>query len=484
MENKVIKKKAYSLTEVLITMFVLMLIVLLSAPAFTRKKTIKQRPHGVWECKLVNGRHVSTTNVSGATPVTADEGDYCTFNPQPSADSYSITVVADGGGGASGASAVQDAVSYGETSGYKVENPGNYDILVVGGGGGGSAKLKNYGGYGGSAGQINISRNRSLSKGYYVLKAGAGGRAGGTPPVADNDGSDGDIDVGEICHVSSGNSWRNICNGGDGETSSIYKVGGGLEMTASGGKGGGQNSSTASNSDNTYCTSRRGGYISGGKIFKSGNGGSSSNCYIAREIIGYPSSYTSTFGHGGNGTTTMYAEPGYNGVVILVSSSFYAGGGGKRGGVAYMTLKKINDPVKVYVGRGGAGATVENISGEPGENSAFGNYLTAKGGNGGQVKAKNSSSTTSGISGENGAQSPYGGILAGGSSACDSSAMNGKNDMDTDNGYVDATDSNYGAGGGGGGAWSHRANSTSCSISQKWGKGGRGAPGYVRIEWN
>ena len=48
-------------------------------------------------------------------------------------------------------------------------------------------------------------------------------------------------------------------------------------------------------------------------------------------------------------------------------------------------------------------------------------------------------------------------------------------------GRVKAGEKQYGAGGGGGGALSAK---DSCGLERKWGKGGRGMPGYVRVEWN
>lgn len=466
---------AFSLTEVLITMFILMLIVIAAGPVVTKKVIKKPKPHGVWECKLVNGVHVATISLDGGTPSGAGSSEeHCLFEPQPSAENYTVTVVGGGGGGASGATAVQDAASYGEAVGYNVEADGLYDVLVVGGGGGGSARYKGLGNLGGSAGEI-YAQEESLSKGYYILDAGMGGKAGGN---ADGDTGDDGASAADKCVALPGTSspsWKDVCDGGDGEPSKFYKVGGGTNIEVRGGYGGKKNTSTSqADNDTNGCVCRKAIGSSGGKIIN-GCSNSAWNCKKTREIVGNSSQM---YGHGGNGTTTDMAFPGFAGIVLLRSATFYAGGGGHQGSVAYMNIKKFKnkEPIKVTVGRGGAGATVENTNGEQGENSSFGNFITAKGGQGGEIKAKSDSNKENGLSGESGYESPYGGTLSGGSASCD--ALNGTNDMDTDDGYVNAGSTTYGAGGGGGGAFSHKSD---CG---KWGKGGRGMPGYVRVEWN
>ena len=49
---------AFSLTEVLVTMFVIMLLIIASAPMITKKNAKNKAPHGTWECYLDdNGKH-------------------------------------------------------------------------------------------------------------------------------------------------------------------------------------------------------------------------------------------------------------------------------------------------------------------------------------------------------------------------------------------------------------------------------------------
>ena len=467
---------AFSLTEVLITMFILMLIVIASGPVVTKKVIKKPKPHGVWECRLVNGVHVATISFDGGTPSGAGSSEeYCLFEPQPSAENYTVTVVGGGGGGASGATAVQDVASYGQSIGHYVEEKGFYDVLVVGGGGGGSAKYKDLGNLGGSAGGVDARENVELKQGYYILDAGLGGKAGGTML----DESDSDVVEDKCVELPNTNSpdWKDICDGGDGQPSKLYKVGGGTNIEVRGGYGGKKDIDTSrADNDLDGCLCRAANGYQGGYLF---NGCTNTmplqSCKKARDILG---NSTQMFGHGGDGTATDVAHPGFTGIVLLRSATFYAGGGGHQGSVAYMNIKKFKnkEPIKVTVGRGGAGATVENTNGEQGENSSFGNFITAKGGQGGEIKAKSASDKENGLSGESGYESPYGGQLSGGSASCD--ALNGTNDMDTDDGYVNAGSTTYGAGGGGGGAFSHK------SECGKWGKGGRGMPGYVRVEWN
>lgn len=474
MKNTKIISNAYSLTEVLVTMFIMMMIVIVAAPVVTKKQVKRNKPHGVWECKLdENNVHISTMSIDKTATTTTTEGAYCTFTPPASSENFSITVVGGGGGGASGATATKDAVSYGAPIVYRIETAGYYDVLVVGGGGGGSASYASQGNYGGSAGKVAVQQNTYLASGYYTLEAGVGGKAGGNPDLETaNTTTETPSECGET-------SWTDDCNGGDGKESKIYSASG-YSLSAEGGKRGGRYSSDGAN-DTDGCYTRKGYRPGGGKIFNGGGGASTSKCGIARQMLSSAAS-TATFGHGGNGSTTRNAYPGYNGIVMIMSSAFYGGGGGKQGNVGYMTIKHLKKPVKVYVGRGGDGATVENTMGMAGENSSFGNYISAKGGQGGEIKALSSTSKTSGINGEAGSESPYGQSLAGAAGTCSAEGLNGTNNMSQNNGYTVATSGQYGAGGGGGGAFSHRT--TSCNLSQKWGYGGRGAPGYVRVEWN
>lgn len=468
---KVKSAKAFSLTEALITMFVVMIVVLAASPVVTKKQIKNKRPHGVWECKLnENMEHYTVLTMEGETPLKSNPSDHCEFAPQINAESYSITVIGGGGGGASGTTFSVDSASYGNSVGFKVPAGGEYDILVVGGGGGGSAKLGTNGNRGGGAGGVEIREKQNLKQGdYLVLEAGVGGEAGGTPEVSNVD-QDSEED-GDSC--TTGN-WRDICNGKDGNPSRIYIFSTGSQIKANGGAGG-KASGNASYGTPYKCSTQSPNGSTGGRIFSDGD------CTAAQNFLKTSNIKAAKFGHGGDGSSTETGNPGYNGLVMLISSSYHAGGGGSRGSTAYMTLKKINNTINVYVGKGGAGAVNEDTNGEQGENSSFGHYITAKGGAGGTIKAFSATSKTGVLQGEKGGSSPYGGSLNGGTS---SDEIHGLNKMDTNNGFAVAGDSTYGAGGGGGAARSRFNCSASNAYAGCWGQGGRGMPGYVRVEWN
>lgn len=472
---------AFSLTEVLVTMFIIMLLIIASAPMITKKNAKNKNPHGVWECYLdENGKHVSKTTMDGQSSSTKSEGDYCLFKPQTNAKVYTVLVIGGGGGGASGTAYAVDAASYGSSVSYTAEASGEYKILVVGGGGGGSATIGGQGNRGGGAGGVKYE-TRTLNKGdLCVLEAGMGGVSGGS---ADPDA---ESTTGEIDESCTGTTWKDVCNGKDGKSSKFYLYGDySNPIEATGGKGG-TNNKVGDPGDGQCGSMARASGSRGGRLFSDGN------CSYTKEFMNSVNSggaTTVTFGHGGDGSTTEDAYPGRNGVVMLISGSHHAGGGGKRGSTAYMSLNKITDEVKVYVGQGGAGAITEDTNGEQGQNSAFGYYVTAKGGTGGKARYKSAGADNSALPGEEGAISPYGGSLAGGGTSCSAESMNGKNDMGTNNsidkdkrGIKAAGPTEYGAGGGGGSSFSKV--STSCTIDERWGRGGRGMPGYVRVEWN
>ncbi len=480
--NNIKTINAFSLTEVLVTMFIIMLLIIASAPMITKKNVKNKNPHGVWECYLDdNGQHVSKTTLDGQSPTTKSEGNYCVFEPQTNAKVYTVMAIGGGGGGASGTSFAVDAISYGSPVSYTIQANGLYKILVVGGGGGGSARAGLAGNMGGGAGGVNLVE-KNLKKGdLCTLEAGAGGVPGGSAdPEAEN--------LPEEDESCSGTTWKEVCRGKDGKSSKFYIYGDySNAIEATGGKGGGQYLSDAGVSGDPACgSSANASWYEPGKVFSGGN------CDKTKDFMESTSSGGNvdvTFGHGGGGSTTEDAYPGRNGVVMLISSQYHSGGGGKRGSTAYMSLNKITDEVKVYVGQGGAGAITEDTNGEQGQNSAFGYYITAKGGEGGRTRYKSSSLEWGGLDGENGAMSPYGGVLSGGTDSCSAEAMNGKNDMGTNNsidkekrGIKAANATNYGAGGGGGAAFSK--NSAVCKMDERWGRGGRGMPGYVRVEWN
>ncbi len=481
---------AFTLTEVLITMFVIMLLIIASAPMITKKNIKNKAPHGVWECFLdENGNHVSVKTINGATQPSETRSDYCIFEPQENAKEYTVTVIGGGGGGASGTSFAVDAASYGNSAIYVAEASGKYRVLVIGGGGGGSASINNEGNRGGGAGGVQY-KEYAMDKGdMAVLEAGMGGVSGGSvdPDAETADGSSGSTEE-EVDETCTGTTWKDVCEGKDGKTSRFYIYGDySNALEATGGEGG-KRSGDAQQGEPKCGNGGKATSFLGGKIF------GTSCAYVEDYMNAVKTSDNNVvFGHGGEGSSTADAYPGRNGVVLLISDGHHSGGGGKRGATAFTKIEKITDNVKVYVGQGGAGAIYEDSNGEQGESSAFGYYITAKGGEGGTHRF-DSINGLQGLKGEEGAISPYGGTRpAGGSGTCSEEGLNGTNSMGTKDpleitddelktlGRVKAGTDQYGAGGGGGGALSAK---DSCGLERKWGKGGRGMPGYVRVEWN
>lgn len=461
---------AFSLTEVLVTMFIIMLVIIASAPMITRKNAKNKAPHGVWECYLkADGSHESKTTIDGQASKTDDSGgDYCTFDPPANAKIFTVMVIGGGGGGASGTAFSMDKASYGSAAGYTIPADGQYSVLLVGGGGGGSAYLGNKGAKGGGAGGIKIYTANYKKGQYVVLQAGMGGDKGGTPDPEVEEQNDPTSDQSE-CDGAVNTPWKDICKGKDGEPSKLYVYSSNTTIEVEGGKGG-KDYSTGANGHSDIGAQTNANGDKGGKI--------NYNHDKLSSFINSDDKSAALFGNGGVGIRGPNGGQGVNGIVMLVSTAYHAGGGGKRGTTAYTSLDKITDQVKVYVGKGGAGATTEDTNGEQGENSSFGYYVTAKGGEGGIARAESSYGTTGGINGLEGAMSPYGGTLQGGTT----SNLNGQNNMAQNDGYAAASETQYGAGGGGGAALAR--SSASGSSKDRWGKGGRGMPGYVRVEWN
>ena len=454
---------AFSLTEVLVTMFIIMLVIIASAPMITRKNAKNKAPHGIWECYLdANGKHVSRTTIDSQSPQESSGGDYCVFEPQQNAKNYTVMVIGGGGGGASGTAFSMDAASYSTVVGYRATADGDYLVLLVGGGGGGAALTKGdwKGARGGGAGGILRTTVNLDKDDYVVLEAGMGGAGGG---------GDAETEGETACPTEPTGRWNDACKGEDGNPSKLYIYSTNQTLTAEGGKGGSQNIGAAGTP--THSAQKAAGYKLEGKI--------DYNNAALKDFINADDKSAVSFGFGGRGILGDTGGNGRPGVVMLISNSHHSGGGGKRGTTAYTSLEKITDQVKVYVGKGGAGAVTEDTNGEQGENSSFGYYVTAKGGEGGKIRHE-STSLSQPLQGGEGAISPYGGSteLAG----TTMNNLDGKNDMDVNEGYVKASETQYGAGGSGGSSLQRMG--TTGSSSGRWGKGGRGMPGYVRVEWN
>ena len=138
--------KGFSLAELLVAMTIVVLVICMLTPTFIKKKSKGNKPGGSWECFLQEYPDGSTTHVSITTKEDGSktqkmEGPYCLFKPVVSVDEYLVTVLGGGGGGASGNSLAYDAISYGEAVGFRIDQAGVYDLIVIGGGGSGSAYM-------------------------------------------------------------------------------------------------------------------------------------------------------------------------------------------------------------------------------------------------------------------------------------------------------------------------------------------------------
>ena len=420
---------AFSIAEVLVTMLVVSLVVVMSMPVITRKKLNANArvEGGFWECKLnSNGQHVSSDGTGT---------DKCVFTPPSGVKEYSILVIGGGGGGAAGSDNNFRLSSYGQPVTGEIPVTATYKWLLVGGGGGGASHYNSVtstacnGGAGGFA-----SGSLQLSQGVQVHVAAGAGGSGGYSPISNTDSAS--------SAMSGMESVLTVVNSGS--------------YSANGGSAG--DSTKTSNCANRFL--------------------SSSYLNQINEFTDLSTS-ASHFGRGGLGNNFgNKADTGNNGVALLKGDILTGGGGGKAGEVVYKSMKALPSQVVVKVGAGGAGGREKGADGEQGQPSAFGNYAVATGGAGGKAAAKTDGDASS-IDGEEGEESPLGGKLDKGSGK-----TNAKNDMDVNDGFAVAPSDKYGAGGGGGGFKQLVGRPLPGVDNYGFGKGGRGASGYVRVEWN
>lgn len=413
---------AFSIAEVLVTMLVVSLVVVMSMPVITRKKLNANArvEGGFWECKLNSNGQHVSSDGTGT--------DKCVFTPPSGVKEYSILVIGGGGGGAAGSDNNFRLSSYGQPVTGEIPVTATYKWLLVGGGGGGASHYNRVtstacnGGAGGFA-----SGSLQLSQGVQVHVAAGAGGSGGYSPISNTDSAS--------SAMSGMESVLTVVNSGS--------------YSANGGSAG--DSTKTSNCANRFL--------------------SSSYLNQINEFTDLSTS-ASLFGRGGLGNNFgNKADTGNNGVALLKGDILTGGGGGKAGEVVYKSMKALPSQVVVKVGAGGAGGREKGADGEQGQPSAFGNYAVATGGAGGKAVAKTDGDANS-IDGEEGEESPLGGKLDKGSGS-----TNAKNDMDVNDGFAVAPSDKYGAGGGGGGY-------KKLGTENNFGKGGRGASGYVRVEWN
>lgn len=424
---------AFSIAEVLVTMLIVALVVVMTMPVITKKKlnVAAKIESGFWECTIDgNGKHQGSTD---------SDHSYCIFTPPKDVKvrEYSILVIGGGGGGAAGNDSNFALSSYGNSTSAEVPIAANYKYLLIGGGGGGASHYNrvNYTACNGGGAQIT-SGTLKLAKGAQVhLTSGLGGLGGYT--------AIGNHDSDEVAIPG---------------LKSILTVDGVGTYSAEGGTAGDANKTT-------NCASRT---LASGSLEQ------------ITEFTELDLNAASLIGVGGLGNVRgNKGDTGNNGLAVIKSDILTGGGGGSAGEVVYKTMKTLPDRVIVKVGQGGAGGIASGEDGFQGQPSAFGNYAIATGGKGGKAGAKIVGNVGS-IDGAEGEASPLGGKLNVGSGA-----VNAKNDMDVNNGFVVTASDKYGAGGGGGGYKQliGRPMPNDETI-YGFGKGGRGASGYVRVEWN
>lgn len=491
MKNKNVKFnkfRAFTLTEIMITMLIVMVVIIASLSVVAKKTTNTKNAYGYWECYInQNGLPESTLSINGTNEVikTYDAAHpYCIFDPPSDAANFAITAIGGGGGGASASVSSQDAISLGNTVLYAPLISGKYSLIVIGGGTGspawtqtnypsGDGALNNYIGCPGQAivKDNNIQLDKSMN---YVLKAGAGGE-GGT--------YDYDSDPKET----------QPNNGNESKFFQMYGDKYGVNTTAKGGIWD-KNYYKRQQLNSYFCS----GYTNintvnqGNYMYKTAN-----------EMMGY-TSYNAKYGLGGEGTSTDTGKSGYNGIVMIISNFFFSGGGGNAGNISFRVVEKLSDHLKVTIGPGGDGGVNENSSGNSGETTiidkvkidnagnivpnASSRLMTAQGGDGGRIRLGGSSSNMYlTLTGAPGFASPLGDKLNPGCNV--NKPLNGCNDMDLNKGISNVLNKNlFGAGGAGGSAKSKNNQNNNCTVANKyqpcWGKGGKGTPGYVRIEWN
>ena len=179
---------------------------------------------------------------------------------------------------------------------------------------------------------------------------------------------------------------------------------------------------------------------------------------------------------------------GLAGIVLLRYNMLFSGGAGKAAQPVRPAVVPSMKKLEATIGRGGTGAVNLNSNGGRGGSSYVTIYAsdrttpyTAAGGSGGvsQWKTTASASETGILSGQIGETSLVK-LLKSNATGGIPGYYNNDGGKSPDGQAMPYKDRNYfGAGGGGGGA----KGSSGAASEEIWGKGGKGAPGAVIIEW-
>lgn len=210
-KNAIVATNAFSLAEALITLLVICVIAIASAPVITKKHRAKLNlPHGVYACywngdNLVAKYIINGQESDGKVVFDSEEQRYgCEFNPPTNAKNFVATIVGGGGGGA-GAGIMTGSRMFTQNTTKTIEEPAYYQFLVAGAGGsGGSVWMRKSHcsnaktGWAcsgtGSPGAVVVSNYKFLPKGTQVnVVIGAGGSGANIGAHAGYDGGDSSV---------------------------------------------------------------------------------------------------------------------------------------------------------------------------------------------------------------------------------------------------------------------------------------------------
>lgn len=478
-------KSGFSLAEALITMLIVMMVAILSTEVIAKRSVKNYSIRGHWECiydpvtKKYSQKSIHYDGATGEFGEVLIDNTGCVFHPQPNAKSYIVNVIGGGGGGASSSSDNDYVYANTNIRSFVPEFDGQYEVVAVGAGGNrGYQPCGSYSG-GGGAGQVSYGKFDLVKENVYTLVPGVPGVYEKSDPGAsyfkhnETDllsaapGRKGQArDQDHFIGMQVDCRWRSVTTAGTSQSPNI-----GIKPFA-----GDPSYDSRSFTPGEICRVSDAKFVCADTVYPEGS--ANRNAVDFLEVIGNVSAGKGCNGGGDN-------ESSNYGMVAIRYAGLYAGGGGKAGNHVLKTIKKITDDVTVRVGNGGRGAYVEYSHGMQGEPTLFGDLVVAPGGMGGLTRAVTGPADDKDafLLGANGGKSVFGGFQSSGPSVGD---LNGRGDMDNDiDGLVVPEDDQYGAGGGGGSA-------KYCSSEEKidtekrrdcWGKGGRGMPGFVSVEW-
>ena len=493
------KKRGFSLAEAMITILIIGIISLLSVPVAKKMVRKDNNPNkGTWMAtRNSNGEAVywkkgmgnkdnpdkwtkcnTTCEINGQTV-----SDCCVFDSPLNVRNFSLTAVGGGGGGAGASNE-----NFVRQESIRVDYPGLYKMVAVGGGG--------------SGGRWNCTASGNKNAGT----GGAGGLGYAEFEIGDDvkeirmkAGSKGPINSGDNYHGSAGGDSRIwVIYTNEKEKDLIVAHGGGAgqgrwspctgrDDNGHGGAGGSVSiDSSGKNQEKSVVN---------GKDYKKPTDSDkyvehdrallkSINEKIGKTVLLRIGEGRFQVGSGGQtsekGARQNYTEGG-DGAVAISTAMTVVGYGGNAGDIGEEFVPKFETgQVVVYIGKGGiggqAGTTVKEEDADALGKDGGDTYVGTKvyrGGKGGGFKSAYGGKSANG---GNGSVSPIPsrtapGVILGGLS--DSSG-----NLNTQGSVNGEKAGGYGAGGGGGGIF---VNSSSGDVEV--GSGGDGAPGYVQITW-